>query len=67
MVKVGNATMSSDAFYDRFFDLFKRYLVLSEAPGLTTDLKHFRPLFRWERLGASVSRAWNRAAVCTPR
>ena len=50
-----------------FFDLVKRYLVLSEAPGLTTDLKRFRPLSRSERLGASGSRAWNRAAVCTPR
>ena len=67
MVKVGNATMSSDGFYDRFFDLVKRYLVLSEAPGLTTDLKRFRPLSRWERLGASGSRAGNRAAVCKRR
>lgn len=32
MVKVGSATISSDVFYDRFFDLVKRYLALSEAP-----------------------------------
>ncbi len=32
MVKVGSATISADGFYDRFFDLVKRYLVLSEAP-----------------------------------
>lgn len=32
MVKVGSATISADGFYDHFFDLVKRYLVLSEAP-----------------------------------
>ena len=32
MVKVGSQTISSDAFYDRFFDLVKRYLVLGESP-----------------------------------
>lgn len=30
MVKVGSKTISSDAFYDRFFDLVKRYLVVDE-------------------------------------
>lgn len=30
MVKVGSKTISSDAFYDRFFDLVKRYLVMDE-------------------------------------
>ncbi len=32
MVKVGSATISADGFYDKFFDLVKRYLVLSAAP-----------------------------------
>ena len=31
MVKVASRTISSDAFYDRFFDLVKRYLVVGEA------------------------------------
>jgi len=31
MVKVGSKTISSDAFYDRFFDLVKRYLVADDA------------------------------------
>ncbi len=31
MVRVGSATITSDAFYDRFFDLVKRYLVTDEA------------------------------------
>ena len=31
MVKVGSKTISSDAFYDRFFDLVKRYLVVDDA------------------------------------
>lgn len=30
MVKVGSKTISSDAFYDRFFDLVKHYLVGDE-------------------------------------
>ncbi|MDB5742983.1 MAG: putative lipoprotein [Polaromonas sp.] len=30
MVKVGSKTISNDAFYDRFFDLVKRYLVVEE-------------------------------------
>lgn len=30
MVKVGSKTISSDAFYDRFFDLVKRYLLADE-------------------------------------
>ena len=32
MVKVGSQTISSDAFYDRFFDLVQRYLVAGESP-----------------------------------
>ena len=32
MVKIGSRTISSDAFYDRFFDLVKRYLVVDD-PG----------------------------------
>lgn len=32
MVKVGSKTISSDAFYDRFFDLVKRYLVMDAMP-----------------------------------
>ncbi len=32
MVKVGSETISSDVFYDRFFDLVKRYLILGESP-----------------------------------
>lgn len=31
MVKVGSQTISSDAFYERFFDLVRRYLVVDEA------------------------------------
>ena len=31
MVKVGSKTISSDAFYDRFFDLVKRFLVVDDA------------------------------------
>ena len=31
MIKVGSRTISSDAFYDRFFDLVRRYLVADEA------------------------------------
>ena len=30
MVKVGSKTISTDAFYDRFFDLVRRYLVVEE-------------------------------------
>ena len=30
MVKVASKTISTDAFYDRFFDLVKRYLVVDE-------------------------------------
>lgn len=33
MVKVGSRTISSDAFYDRFFDLVKRYLVVDNTPN----------------------------------
>ena len=32
MVKVASETITSDAFYDRFFDLVKRYLVVDESP-----------------------------------
>ena len=32
MVKVASKTISSDSFYDRFFDLVKRYLVVDESP-----------------------------------
>ena len=31
MVKVGSKTISTDVFYDRFFDLVKRYLVVDES------------------------------------
>ena len=31
MVKVGSETITSDAFYDRFFDLVKRYLAQGES------------------------------------
>ncbi len=31
MVKVGSRTISSDAFYDRFFDLVRRYLVVDDT------------------------------------
>jgi hypothetical protein len=31
MVKVGSETITSDAFYDRFFDLVRRYLVADAA------------------------------------
>lgn len=31
LVKVASKTISSDAFYDRFFDLVKRYLVVDES------------------------------------
>ena len=31
MVRVGSRTISSDVFYERFFDLVKRYLVVDDA------------------------------------
>jgi len=31
MVKIGSKTISSDVFYERFFDLVRRYLVVDEA------------------------------------
>ena len=31
LVKVASATVSKDAFYDSFFDLVKRYLVIEQA------------------------------------
>ena len=31
MVRIGSKTISSDVFYERFFDLVKRYLVVDEA------------------------------------
>ena len=35
MVKVASKTISTDAFYDRFFDLVKRYLVVEEPQDAT--------------------------------
>lgn len=32
MVKVGSETITSDAFYDRFFDLVRRYLAADAQP-----------------------------------
>ena len=32
MVKIASETISSESFYDRFFDLVRRYLVLNEMP-----------------------------------
>lgn len=32
MVKIASETISSEPFYDRFFDLVKRYLILDETP-----------------------------------
>ena len=32
MVRVGSETIMSDAFYDRFFELVRRYLVVEVAP-----------------------------------
>ena len=32
MVRVGSETITSDAFYDRFFELVRRYLVVEVAP-----------------------------------
>ena len=32
MVRVASETITSDAFYDRFFDLVRRYLVPDESP-----------------------------------
>ena len=34
MVKVGSKTISTDVFYDRFFDLVKRYLIADESARL---------------------------------
>ena len=31
MVKVGSETIAKDTFYDSFFDLVKRYLVIDQA------------------------------------
>ena len=31
LVKVGSETIAKDAFYDSFFDLVKRYLVIDQA------------------------------------
>ena len=33
MVRVGSETITSDAFYERFFDLVRRYLVVEVAPA----------------------------------
>ncbi|GAB3470660.1 hypothetical protein GCM10011496_04230 [Polaromonas eurypsychrophila] len=35
MVKVGSETITADVFYDRFFDLVKRYLVMDDSVGIT--------------------------------
>lgn len=35
MVKVGSETITADAFYDRFFDLVKRYLVMDDSADIT--------------------------------
>ena len=35
MVKVGSQTITSDAFYDGFFDLLKRYLATDESVGIS--------------------------------
>ena len=35
MVKVGSQTITSDAFYDSFFDLLKRYLATDESVGIS--------------------------------
>ena len=32
MVRVGSETIASDAFYDRFFELVRRYLVVEVVP-----------------------------------
>jgi len=32
MVKVTSETISSEPFYDRFFDLVSRYLVVDQSP-----------------------------------
>ena len=32
MVRVGSETITSDAFYDRFFELVRRYLVVEVVP-----------------------------------
>jgi hypothetical protein len=34
MVKVGSETITADAFYDRFFDLVRRYLVMDDSAGM---------------------------------
>ena len=35
MVKVASKTIASDIFYDRFFDLVKRFLVADETQEIT--------------------------------
>ncbi|MDP3795921.1 MAG: DUF2242 domain-containing protein [Polaromonas sp.] len=35
MVKVGSQTITSDVFYDSFFDLLKRYLATDESVGIS--------------------------------
>lgn len=37
MVKVGSETITADGFYDRFFDLVKRYLVMGDSAELDTS------------------------------
>ena len=42
LVKVGSQTITADAFYDRFFDLVKRYLVMDDSADLANSLAPVR-------------------------
>ncbi len=37
LVKVGSETITADAFYDRFFDLVKRYLAMDDSAGMANS------------------------------
>jgi hypothetical protein len=37
MVKVGSETITADAFYDRFFDLVRRYLVMDDSADMANS------------------------------
>jgi hypothetical protein len=37
MVKVGSQTITADAFYDRFFDLVRRYLVMDDSADMANS------------------------------
>lgn len=37
MVKVGSQTITADAFYDRFFDLVKRYLAMDDSADMANS------------------------------